>query len=176
MSRISFLRLWHLSHQPRTHQCVHRSSMLPTVPTPLGYPPFSQPPLTCLAPQLGLRPVSPEQMPRIVEEPLAALACQAGLYSPALSLAAWGACGEKRVPRFRKRKGLLHPVLPPPFSSRDSTPSPPRFDGVRSLHKVCHFLGTLYLSIWLCRVLVAAREIFVAACGSCGIFVAACGI
>lgn len=29
----------------------------------------------CLAPQLSLRPVSPEQMPRIVEEPLAALAC-----------------------------------------------------------------------------------------------------
>ena len=78
----------------------------------------------CLVPQLGLGPVSPEHMPRVIEEPLAALACQAGLYSPALTLAAWNACGRKTVPRFRRRKGLLNPVLPPLFSSRDSPPSP----------------------------------------------------
>ena len=47
----------------------------------------------CLVPQLGLGPVSPEHMPRVVEEPLAALACQAGLYSPALTLAASLALG-----------------------------------------------------------------------------------
>lgn len=56
-------------------------------------PSIALPPLTCLIFQLGLRPVTPEQMLGVIEEPLATLARQAGLYRPALSLQAWGLSG-----------------------------------------------------------------------------------
>ena len=58
-----------------------------------GLPHLALPPLTCLSFQLGLRPVTPEQMLGVIEEPLATLARQAGLYRPALSLQAWGLSG-----------------------------------------------------------------------------------
>lgn len=64
--------------------------------------------LTCLIFQLGFRPVTPEQMLGVIEELLAALACQAGLYRPALSLSAWGISGKKkRVPRLLTERSRL---------------------------------------------------------------------
>lgn len=86
--------LWLLTPS-RAHPSVPCSPPTAT-PTSSWLPPFSSPPPpTCLVPQLRLRPVSPEHVPGIVEEPLAALACQAGLHCPALPLAAWDASGRK---------------------------------------------------------------------------------
>lgn len=60
----------------------------------------------------------------VIEEPLAELACEAGLDCPALSLAAWGESGKMEEHAWVRRKGLLHPSLSLLFSTRNSTYSP----------------------------------------------------